>query len=235
MYEAVHAHPEGDATVARLALTARDHGYDGVVVRNHGDRQADYDAPAVAAEVGVDVVEAVELRTDDRTQLASLVDRYRDRRTLVCVHGRSPAINRYACEEPRVDVLCHPTRGAGDVNGVLAKAAARNGVRWEVNLGDVLRSAGGSRVRSIGQLRKLRELADAYDVPTVASADPSSHLQVRAPRDLAAVGAEIGFDGGTIREGLREWGRLAERNRERRSESFIRPGVRRGRYEEDGG
>jgi len=234
MYEAVHAHPEGDATVARLAVMAREFGYDGVVVRNHGDRQADYDAAAVAEEVGVDVVDAIELRTDDRAQLASLVDRYRDRRTLVCVHGCSPSINRYACEEPRVDVLCHPTRDDGDLNHVLATAAARNGVRLEVNLGSVLRSTGGSRVRAIARLRKLRELAAACEAPTVVSADPFSHLDARAPRELAAVGAEIGFDDGAIRDGLREWRRLAERNRERRSESFIQPGVRRGRYEEDG-
>ena len=37
MYEAVHARPDGEATVARLARTAADYGYEGVVVRNHGD------------------------------------------------------------------------------------------------------------------------------------------------------------------------------------------------------
>jgi len=66
------------------------------------------------------------------------------------------------------------------------------------------------------------------------SANARSHHQLRAPRELVAVGEAVGFDAEAVREGLRAWGDLAERNRERRSEGFIQPGVRRGRYEEDG-
>ena len=69
MYEGVHAHPDGEATVARHALTAADYGYDGVVVRNHGGRQADYDPEAVADAHDVDVVAGIELRSDDRSAL----------------------------------------------------------------------------------------------------------------------------------------------------------------------
>lgn len=226
MYEAVHAHPDGDATVARLAVTADEYGYDGIVVRNHGDRQVEYDADAVADAYDVEVVRAIELRTDDRSQAAGLVDRYRDERTLVVVHGGDTAINRFACEQPAVDVLAHPMRGDGDVNHVLAKAASENGVRLEFSLGRVLRKSGGTRVRAIQGLRKLRELVEAFDAPFVASGDPASHLELRAPRELVAVGEQVGFDAEQVREGLREWGRLAERNRERASESFLEPGVR---------
>jgi uncharacterized membrane protein YfhO len=40
MYEAVHAHPDGDATAARHAATAARHGYEGVVVRTRANRPA---------------------------------------------------------------------------------------------------------------------------------------------------------------------------------------------------
>jgi ribonuclease P/MRP protein subunit RPP1 len=116
---------------------------------------------------------------------------------------------------------------------VLAKAARDNDVRIEVNLGPVLRDRGGGRVRHVDKLRRLKRLLDHYDTPYVVSANASSHLQLRAPRELAAVGAETGLGDEWVREGLAEWGRLAERNRERLSESFITPGVERGRYEED--
>lgn len=230
MYEGVHARPEGESTVARLALAAREMGYEGVVVRNHGDARADYDAGQVAEAYGVDVVEAIEIRVEDRSRAGGLVGNYRSKCTIVCVHGGP--LNRFAVEEPKVDVLAHPTY-EGDVNHVLARAAAENGVRLEFNLARVLRADGGPRVRAIRGLRKLRELVEKYDAPYVVSADPFSHLQVRAPRELAALGEVIGFDGEQVREGLREWGRLAARNRERGSESFIEPGVREGRYEED--
>jgi ribonuclease P/MRP protein subunit RPP1 len=122
--------------------------------------------------------------------------------------------------------------GDGDVNHVLAKAAAANGVRIEVNLGPALRGRGGSRVRHLAKLRRLQRILDHYDTPYVVSATAESHLHLRAPRELAAVGDEIGLGAEWIRHGLEAWGDLVARNRNRLSESFIAPGVERGRYEE---
>jgi ribonuclease P/MRP protein subunit RPP1 len=242
-YAAVHARPEGAATVSRMALTAAESGYAGIVVRNHGDADAEpvdepptdpadgsYTPGRIAAAYDIDVVPAVEIRTDDRGQAGTLLSRFRDERVVVCVHGGP--LNRWAVEDPRVDVLAHPTRGEGDLNHVLVKAAARNGVRLEFDLSRVLRRTGGERVQAVRGLRKQREIADHYDAPFVVSADPTSHLQLRSPRDLRAVGEAVGLDPERVSAGLREWGRLAARNRERLGEDFIAPGVHRGRYEE---
>jgi ribonuclease P/MRP protein subunit RPP1 len=225
-YEAVHAHPDGDATVARMALTASEYGYEGIVVRNHGDATADYDAAAIADAYGVDVVDGVEVRADDPSRASGFLGTHRHERTVVAVHGGSPAINRFAVEQPAVDVLAHPTVGDGEINHVLARAAAENGVRIEFSLARVLRRDGGARVEAVRDLRKLAALVDQYDAPYVVSADPHSHLQVRAARELAAVGDAVGLDGSVVRSGLAAWGRLAERNRDRRSDSFVEPGVR---------
>ena len=96
MYEAVHARPDGEATVARLVRTAADYGYEGVVVRNHGGVRAEYDAEAVADEYGLDVVSAIEIRTDDPGQAGGLVGNYRSKVDVVCVHGGP--LNRFAVE-----------------------------------------------------------------------------------------------------------------------------------------
>jgi ribonuclease P/MRP protein subunit RPP1 len=121
--------------------------------------------------------------------------------------------------------------GDGDVNHVLANCAAENGVRIEFDFGPVLRTTGGERVRALRDLRKLRELVADADAPFVVSANPASHLELRAPRELVAVGEAVGFDPETVRAGLREWGELAERNRHRQSDSFVEPGVERGRHD----
>ena len=234
MYEAVHATPDGRATVARLAHTAREYGFEGIVVRNHGDARAEYDSERIAEAYGIDVVPGIEIRADGPEQASGYLGSYREELPILAVHGGTNTLNRFAVEQERVDVLAHPMRGAGDFNHVLAKAAARNGVRVEFDLGSVLRTEGGPRVQTLGDLRKLRELVEKYDVPYVVGADPESHLQLRGPRELGAVGEAIGFSAEAVRQGLSEWGRLADRNRERLSESFIGPGVRRGRYEEDG-
>lgn len=232
MYEAVHATPDGESTASRLALTAAEFGYDGLVIRNHGDRRADADFDAIPDDV--DLVFGIEVRGDSPQQLSGYVGNYRPEYDLLVVHGGTPAINRFAVEQAKVDVLAHPMAGDGDFNHVLAKAAAENGVRVELSLRPALRRSGGQRVQALQSLSKLYELVDTYDVPFVVSADPRSHLQLRAPRELGALGEEIGLGAETVREGLAEWGRLAKRNRKRRSEEFIGPGVRRGRYEGDG-
>lgn len=227
MYEAVHAHPDGESTVSRMALSASEYGFDGIVVRNHGDEPASYDPAAIRAAYDLDVVTAVEIRTDDPSRAGGFVGSHREDATLVLVHGGTPAINRFAVEQAAVDVLAHPMAGDGDFNHVLAEAAADNGVRIEYNFSRVLREQGGTRVRALQDLRKLREILDAYDVPFVVSADPRSHLQLRSPRALAAVGETVGFSTETIETGLAEWGALAARNRERQSDAYVEPGVRR--------
>ena len=228
MYEAVHAYPDGDATVDRLARTASEYGFEGIVVRNHGDEEADYDADTVADRYGVDVVDGVEVRAEDPSRASGFVGNYRSEKTIVAVHGGTTAINRFAVEQPTVDVLAHPMAGDGDVNHVLAKEAAKNGVRVEFSFRRVLRADGGERVQALRGLRKLRELVFEYDVPYVVSGDPASHLQLRAPRELTAVAEVVGFDPDDVEAGLREWGRLAERNRFRASDEFVEPGVYRG-------
>ncbi|SEV95438.1 RNase P subunit p30 family protein [Natrinema salifodinae] len=233
MYEAVHAHPDGQSTVARLAKTAADYGFEGVIVRNHADGRADYDPERIREEYGIDVVDGIEIRADDQQQASGAVGNHRTSKTIVGIHGGTVAMNRFAVEQAKVDVLAHPMAGDGDVNHVMVKAAVENGVRIEFNLSGVLRRSGGRRVRVIQSLRKLREIVAHYDAPYVVSADPASHLELRAPRELNALGEQLGFSREFIEEGLAEWGRLAERNRRIQSESFIEPGVERGRYEEE--
>jgi ribonuclease P/MRP protein subunit RPP1 len=225
MYEAVHARPDGQSTVARLALTADEFGFDGVVVRNHGDEPASFDPGAVNERYDIDVVPGVEVRAADPSRASGFVGSYRETQTVVVVHGGDRQLNRFAVEQPAVDVLAHPMAGDGDFNHVLARTARENGVRVEFNLRHVLRAEGGQRVQALSDLRKLWELVDQYDTPFVVSADPHSHLHLRAPRELRALGDVVGIPGETIEAGLEEWGRLAERNRHRGSDAFVEPGV----------
>ena len=242
MYEAVYAHPDGESTAARFAETADRYGYDGVIVRAV---EADPDYERVRPSLPTDLADAVEVVAPDPQHASGAVGNARTQRTVVCVRGGTDSLNRFAVEQPRVDVLTRPFVGGGrgghdgrggdgdgDVNHVLAKAAAANGVRIEVNLGPALRGRGGSRVRHLAKLRRLQRILDHYDTPYVVSATAESHLHLRAPRELAAVGDEIGLGAEWIRHGLEAWGDLVARNRNRLSESFIAPGVERGRYEE---
>lgn len=234
-YEAALVHPDGESTVARLAATAGDYGFEGVVVRNAD--AAEFDPAAVAEEHGADVVTGVEIDAEDPSTAAGRLGSVRSGSdtdyTVVAAAGGSEAMNRFAAGSDRVDVLTRPLRGEGAFDHVTADDARKHGVRVEFDLSVALRRRGAERARALSDLRRLREIVRDRNAPFVVSARPESHLQFRAPRELRAVGEAVGFDPTAIAAGLAEWGRLARRNRERTSESFIEPGVERGRYEAD--
>ncbi len=185
-----------------------------------------------------DIVNGVEIISTDPQHASGALGNERPQRTVVSVRGGTNKLNRFAVEQPRVDVLTQPFIGSnnsrmGDINHVLINAAVRNEVAVELNLGPAIRADGGRRIKHLKRLNKLRRLIDHYDAPYVVSATPNSHLEFRTPRELAAVGAEIGLGETCIYDGLTGWNEIIARNRHRRSESFIAPGVEYGRYEED--
>lgn len=229
MYEAVHVADDGRTTTARFAATLLDAGYDGMIIAADTDDPPEYDVETIQATYDIDLVDGLEVTSEDTSVVSGAVSNYRRETTVILVRGETQSINRYAVETPAVDVLRDPTGGNGDVNHVLVKAAAANDVFLEVNLGSVLRSSGGPRVQTLRNLRKLRELIEAFDAPYVVSTDPVTHFHVRAPREIVAVGEEIGFSTSQIRDGLAAWETIVERNRDRLSDRYVAEGVRSGR------
>ena len=226
MYEAVYARPAGPSTAARQVRTAAEHGYDGVVVRN-----ADAAVPDGVDRYGIDVVDAVEIDAPDPSTASGAVGHRRPDHTLLAVVGGTERMNRFAVEDPRVDVLVRPVPADRPDDNlpfdhVLARAAARNGLRVEFDLRPVLAATGEDRVRAIRGLRRLHRLVEQYGTPHVVTGTPRSQLAVRSPRELAAVGKTVGLGDGFVREGLSEWGRIAGRNRERTGDAYVSPGVR---------
>jgi ribonuclease P/MRP protein subunit RPP1 len=220
VYEAVAT---TDDSLARLARRAASLGYGGLVVRDggappDGDRDLDV-VPAVTVDADPDPASA-------RVRAA------RENATVLCVRGGTPARNRFAVGEPRVDVLLDPVSAEEfPFDHVVARAAAREGVRVAFDLGPVLRETGGTRVRWVAALTRLHDLVTTYDAPHVVTAGATDTLGLRSPRALAAVGEAVGLSAEFVTDGLREWGRVAARNRDRASDDWVMPGVRRGRYD----
>jgi len=221
VYDAVEPR---DAAVGQFVATAARLGYDGLVLRGAAPDAAPDDAE-------VDVVPAVTVDADPE-RAGSLVRDRREAATLLAVRGGTAARNRFATGEPRVDVLVGAVGpDAFPFDDVLARAAAREGVRVAFDLGPVLRETGGTRVRAIAALSRLHDLVETNDAPHVVTAGAAGPLGMRDPRALAAVGEAVGLPAEFVREGLREWGRLVARNRDRAGDDWVMPGVRRGRHD----
>lgn len=227
MFEAVRARPAGPSTLARLAVTAADYGYTGLVLANPPDARPAGDPGAIAEAYDIDIVDGRTLEPSNPAEAAGMLGHHRPETTVLALRGGHDGLNRYAVRQDKLDVLARPMGEGGDVDDVLVQAATDHGVRLAVDLGSVLRARGDDRTSAIAGLRKLRELVADAGAPYVVTAGAASHLELRAPRELAAVAAVAGFDREAVEAGLAEWGRLAERNRERLSDGYVSPGVRR--------
>lgn len=226
-YETYHV---DDTGIAKIMATASRMGYDGVVCKRSPE------AASVGTEQSVDgdidLVDAIVLDPEDPDQASGLIGTYRSACELLVIRGGSPELNRFAVEQPTVDVLTAPMAGDGDLNHVMTRTAAENKVRIELSLHPVIHASGGRRVRAIQKLRKATELIKATDAQWTVTASPTDPLEFRDWRSVVALGATIGIGEEFTQTGITEWNRLITRNREGKENWHIEPGVYRGRYDD---
>jgi ribonuclease P/MRP protein subunit RPP1 len=235
VYDAVVPSPIGSSTLSRYARTATRYGYDGVISltrydgtdRDHERSRPDVDRDALAG----DVVDGALIDATDRERASVALDRSREDHTVVVCRADSTSLQRFAAESHRVDVLTVPVEG-DDLEHGIAKTAADHGVRVAIDLEPVLHDQGGERVRAIATLQRRKRYLEDVGGDHVVTASPVDHLELRAPRDLTALGANVDLGGEWTRDGLAEWTTLVERNRERLSADFVEPGVFRGTPED---
>ncbi len=197
MFEFVHAAPETRTTPARMAHTAERAGYDALVLRNHTDAD-EYPSFDVPDDPAIPIHEGVEVRAEGVEELHERVRRAETDAAVVVAHGGDEVINRAAIDAG-VDLLAHPNgeRGYGrerPFDHVLAREAAENGVAVELSLASVLRASGGERVEAIRGIHETLNFVRKYDTSFVVSADPYTHLQLRAPRELRALAHLVGIE-----------------------------------------
>ncbi|MFB6187364.1 MAG: RNase P subunit p30 family protein [Halobacteriaceae archaeon] len=226
MYESVVVYPRGDSTLARFAKTANVYGYSGLIIRADRDQIPLESVPTIQERYDIDIATAVEIDADSKGEVSGHLGAVRNEYPLIMCRGGSPSLNRFAVESPRIDILSAPMEDEGDFNHVLARKATENNVAIELSFANVLRDAGGRRVQSIQQLRKLEEIITHYDTPYVCTGSPHSHLELRAPREMKAVGNQIGFSPEFVEKGLQHWQEILETNRKRMSEQYISDRVR---------
>lgn len=211
--EAARAHPDGDSTAARLAMVAGRVGYETLVLRN-GDTLSD--SPGVDDIVdatGVDVVRGVELEGPVET-VSGRLPHLRGEIDVILVAGGTTERNRFIASQAHVDVLTRPVGPDGpDLDPGVVTSATEHEVAIEVDLGPVRSAVGGQRVRYLDRLRRLWRIIDHYDAPHVLTATPTSHLDVVAPRELAALAEVVGIDTEAAHQGLATWRTIARADR----------------------
>jgi ribonuclease P/MRP protein subunit RPP1 len=190
----VHAIPDGDNTVEQLATLAMYFGYSGIVIANHSDKLPQ-SPPLLISTNGFEIFRGIELIEENPSKLNSLIGKFRKSVDVLIVHGGSEAINKASLENPRVDILNHPSfdKSSG-LNQVLAKAAAENGVAIGLTLRPFLHSRGSRRIRLLSALRANLDLARKYDVSLILSSSAMSCFDLRSPMETLAMAEICGLE-----------------------------------------
>ena len=231
----LHSLPEGSDSPSRLALAARKMGYQGIIICNHSGFERMFRPRSAEMVRNIDVVFGLEVIAGNAKALHSRVASARTRFPFIAVHGGTEEINRAACENPDVDVLVHPESGSGDGNRnrkgngncvralsiAAVKAAEKNRVAIGFDLSPMIRLRGGQRSRWLEVVHRNMVLVRKFDLPVVITSGAGSHLDLRSPRDLAALAEVAGFEAEEVKTALEYPARVLELNKK----SYPAPGV----------
>ena len=144
----------------------------------------------------IDLISSVMLKPSKPEELNRLAEKARERSEVLMVHGGDYDVNRAACENSMIDVLCHPELGRKDsgLDHICTRAAHDNNVAIEVNFRLVLESYKRNRIYILSALKKNIELCRKYDVKIVTSSSAVTKWGMRSARELASIAHLLGLE-----------------------------------------
>ncbi len=188
----------GEDSAEDMAGMARRLGLSGIgVVRYYSEKMQ----PLPKVE-GIDIVSSVIIKSQTPEAMRKAVSDVRRRCDIVMVHGGDYWMNRAACENSMVDVLCHPELGRRDsgLDHICAKAAKENGVALEINFREILESHKRSRSFVLSSMKKNVRLFSKYGAGTVVTSSAVTRWGMRAGRELASIASLLGMELGNAIE-----------------------------------
>jgi ribonuclease P/MRP protein subunit RPP1 len=158
-------------------------------------RYANGHLPELPEAEGIDVINSVMLKAKVN-ELNSLIEKNRPRAEVLMVHGGDYDVNRAACENSAVDILCHPELGRKDsgLDHICVRAAHDNNVAIEVNFREVLECYKRNRVYVLSSLKKNIDLCVKYETPVVVSSSAVTKWGLRSGRELSSIAHLLGLE-----------------------------------------
>ncbi|WP_409201000.1 ribonuclease P protein component 3 [Methanobrevibacter sp. DSM 116169] len=128
-------------------------------------------------------------------QIQKNIQKFRNKSNFISVFGGDLKVNRFACENIKVDILSRPyfkRRDCG-INHVLAKAARDNDVAIELCFKDILNSYLSYRSKNISYFKDIIALHRKYDFSLILSSGLNSIYDIRNPKDIFIFYNELGL------------------------------------------
>jgi len=219
-YECVKVYPEGSSSISRMALTARNLGYKGIIICNC-DPSRIFMQNAAKMVKGIEIAIGAEVVASNSRALKSRVGALRTRYPFLMVHAAADETIRIASEDPNLDLLVYPCDVRRPLAIATAKSAKDNQVSIGFDLSPLIRLRGSHRARWLQAVSQNLKLVRKFELSAIITTGARSHLDLRSPRDLAALAEVAGFLPEEAKEALRRHEMLLEQNRRH----WVGPGV----------
>jgi len=144
----------------------------------------------------IDLVSAMIIKPDSKEELDAIAKKIRNRVEVLMVHGGNYDINRAACENSMIDILCHPELGRRDsgLDHICVKSAQENDVVIEINFREILESYKRQRVYILSSMMKNIKLCKKYNANVITTSGAITKWGMRGGRELAAITHLFGLD-----------------------------------------
>jgi ribonuclease P/MRP protein subunit RPP1 len=188
----------GENSIEQIVDFAKRLGYSGIAIcDNYQSLEKLDELKAEIAKVnGIEVYAGVRINAKTVGEMKEILTKVREHVTVVVVSGGDYAINRAACEDPRVDILSHPEFGRYDsgLDEPCLEQAAVNKVAIEVNFRDILNSFRKTRSYLLQNIAQNITLCEQFKASFVVCSGASSVWDMRNPRDMVALVNFLGTD-----------------------------------------
>ena len=181
----VYPYPAGDSSVSRLALEAREYGYDSIVA---------IDTPAMEI-YGVTILSGIHLANAGVKDIQERARKACGSGSVISVQAGDNGFNRAVAGTKAISIL----RGIHEADRyafdhVTAKIAADNMTAVDLDLSVLIACRGHLRQKALHRYRDLVVLQHRFEFPLTISSSARSVLGLRTVREVAGLCSVIGLD-----------------------------------------
>jgi ribonuclease P/MRP protein subunit RPP1 len=179
-------YPEGDSSIQRMALEARELGFDGIVCIGSAFR---------GRINGITVLSGMILHPSSMKDVINSIRKYTDTVDCILLNAGDAKFNRAALSYHGIHILrgVHTAYKHG-LDHVSAKNAADSNIAIDIDLSVLIRARGISRQRALQCYRDLIGLQRRFEFPLTISTGARSILELRSKREIANICALFGME-----------------------------------------
>jgi len=190
---------DGENSIAEIAKFAEHLGYSGIAIcdRFESLEKLRHLKEQISKIVStIEIYLGVKIYAETPEEMRKIVDKIREEVEVIIVAGGKYAINRAACENPKVDILAHPELDRYDngLDEVCLHEAARNNVAIQVNFSEVLYRYRRLRSGTLESMMKNVMLCKELKVPLIVCSGARTIWDMRDPRMLVSISNVLGLE-----------------------------------------